>query len=342
MKHLLIMAFVLSCEIVIGQYRFRQVNNVRIEKSWRELADTCEIRLPKFVRLSGNQTTRTLENYVKPGDPVSVKLWYEGKEVREEFNGYVKRLKPNIPFEIECEDHIHYFRKTPIKKSWSKADKPDLKVVIKYLVDEVNKKYPDARIALSTKLPSVSFSEGLVIEAGNTAATALGKIREEFGLTSYFKGRELFTGLAYQQTFGTVKHSLAWNIIFNDLEYRKEEDVLLQAKAIGIKKDNSRVVVDDVGDPDGEQRTLYYYNITDKAQIKKLAEEELKRMKFTGYEGDLTTFLYPYAEPLMISDLRDPFYGDSRSGRYIIDSVKTEFGVYGARRTVELGIKTTV
>lgn len=335
------MAFVLACEVTIGKYIFRQVNEVRIKNTWRELGSTCDIRLPKYVK-SPTLEARTLEDFIKQGDAVSVKLWYLDQPAHEEFTGYVRRLKPNIPFEVECEDHIYYFRKTPIKKSWSKAEKATLKTVVKYLVDEVNSKHAPANITPSGNLPDVTFSEGFIIEAGNTAATALQKIKENFGLVSYFRGRELFTGLAYQQTFGDVKYSLAWNVIWHELTYRSESDVLLQAKAIGIKKNNTKVVVDDVGDKDGEQRTLYYYNVTDKAQLKKLAEEELKRLKFTGYEGDINTFLYPYAEPLMVADLRDPQYGESRAGRYIIDSVETEFGSYGARRKVELGIKLTV
>lgn len=340
MKWIILMAFVLQCDITVGNYRFRQVNHVRIEKSWREVGDKCTLRLPKHVHIKG-LTTSTLENYVKVGDPVKVILWYIGQPQHTEFEGYVKRVLPNTPFELECEDHSYYLRKTPVKKSWKKSDKVTLKQVIGYVISSVNAKFP-AALTFSNNLPDVTFSEGLVIEAGNTAATVLQKIREEYGLTSYMKGRELYTGLAYGQTFGTVKLSLAWNIIFHELMYRSEDDILLKAKAIGIKKDNTKVVVDDVGDADGEQRTLYFYNVTDKSQLKKLAEEELKRLKYTGYEGDLTTFLYPYAEPLMVADLRDPQYGETRSGRYIIDSVNTEFGVYGARREVELGIKLTV
>lgn len=342
----LIMSFILACEILIIQptrtIKFRQVNEVTIEKSWRELADTCEIKLPKHVSVNGERTN-TIEKYISVGDAVSVKLWYANNPIHEEFNGFIKSLKPNIPFEIHCEDNIYFLRKTKIKKSWKKADSVTLKQVVKYLIDQVNAQHPTARITMSGNLPEVTFSEGLVIDAGNTAATALEKIRENYGLVSYFKGKELFTGLAYQQTFGDVKYSLAWNVIENDLTYRNEDDVRLKAKAIGIRKDNQKVTVDDVGDEDGEQRTFYYYNVTDKVQLKKLAEEELKRLKFTGYEGDLTTFLYPYAEPLMVADLKDPNYGESRSGRYIVDSVKTVFSADGgARRTVELGIKLTV
>lgn len=341
MKWILIMAFVLQCEITVGNYRFRQVNHVRIEKTWRELGDRCTIRLPKYIRENG-LNTRTLEHFIKVGDPVSVTLWYMGKEKHVEYEGYVKRLMPNIPFEIECEDHSYYLRKTRIKKSWKKADNVSLHTVINYVLSAVNQQHASARLRVSSKLPQVNFSEGLVIEAGNTAATVLEKIRKEYGLTSYLKGRELYVGLAYGQVFGDVKLSLAWNVIFHELVYRSADDILMKAKAIGITKNNKKVVVDDVGDADGEQRTLYFYAVTDKKQLRTLAQEELQKLKFTGFEGDMTTFLYPYSEPLMVADLRDPQYGESRSGRYIIDAVDTEFGVYGARRRIELGIKLTV
>jgi hypothetical protein len=324
------MAFVLSCEVVVGKYTFRQVNEVRTEKSWRELGDKCEIRLPSLKR--------RLEDVINPGDAVSVKLWYLGLAQHEEFNGYVRRVSPNIPFELECEDHIYFFRKTPVKKSWSNTT---LKEVVKYLVSEVNSKHQSAKITISDNLPDVTMKP-FIIEVGNTAATALQKVKEYFGLASYFKGRELFVGLAYQQTFGNVKYSFAWNVITNELTYRNEDDILIKIKAIGIKSDNKKITVDDIGDKDGEQRTLHFYNVSDKAQLKKLAEEELTKLKYTGYQGSIETFLYPYAEPLMTAEITDPKYAESRSGKYIIDSVKTEFGAFGARRTVELGVKLSV
>jgi hypothetical protein len=330
-----LMAFVMACEILIGNYRFRQASEVTIVKNWRELADTCEILLPRNIDIGDNRTN-TLESYIKVGDRVSVKLWYLNYPAREEFTGYVKRLNPNIPFGIECENDVYFLRKTPIKKTWVSTT---LKEVVKYVVDEVNKKH-NAGIVLSAQLPDVNFKP-FVIQAGVTAAGVLQKLQENYGLTSYFKGKELFTGLAYQNTYGRVKYSLAWNVIQNDLTYRNADDVLLKAKAIGIKLNNTKVVVDDVGDTDGEERTLYYFNVTDKAQLRKLAQEELQKMKFTGYEGDITTFLYPYAEPLMIAELNDPQYGDVRAGAYIIDSVKTVFG-YGVTRTVELGVKLSL
>lgn len=326
MKILLAMAFVLACDVTVGNYRFRQVNNVRIEKSWRQLGDRCTIALPAL--------SRRLQELIKPGDAVKVTFWYLGQTQNVEFEGFVRRVLPNIPFVVECEDNVYLLRKTNLNNSWKPTT---LKEVIKYLVDEVNKKH-GSKITMYGQIPDVNFEQFRLSNVN--AAQALEKIKEEYGLTSYFKGAELFSGLAYQQNSGTVKYSLAWNVIEYDLKERREEDFQLKVKVIGIKRDNTRVEVE-VGDKDGEHLTIYEYIVTDKEQLKKIGEEELKKLKFTGFEGGLTTFLYPYAEPLMKADLKDPLYG-RRAGAYVIDSVTTEFGTQGARREVELGVKLSV
>jgi hypothetical protein len=327
MKLILTMAFVLACEITVGNYRFRQVNNVRIEKSWRELGDKCTIRLPALKR--------RLQEIFKAGDAVTVNLWYDGQTQHTEFVGYVRRVMPNIPFGLECEDQVHLLRKTNLNKSWKDTT---LKEIINYLVNEVNTKFSSS-ITISGLLPTVNFKQFRYDNVN--AAQALQKLKEEFGLTAYFRGKELFVGLAYQQKPGTVKYSLAWNVIGYDLEERREEDFQLKVKAIGIKRDNTRIEVE-VGDKDGEQKTFHSYTIHDKEQLKKYAEEEMKKLKFTGFDGSIQTFLYPYAEPLMTAKLSDPQYGERRSGSYVVDSVVTEFGTQGARREVELGVKLSV
>ena len=69
-----------------------------------------------------------------------------------------------------------------------------------------------------------------------------------------------------------------------------------------------------------------------------LAQEELKRYSFDGYRGKIETFLFPYALPGMVAQLEDEVYRE-RSGSYYIESVDVSFGMGGARRNVEIGIK---
>lgn len=343
MIKIFLMAFVLACKVSIGKYIFHQVNNIKIEKSWRELGDSCVIKMPKHVRINNQEQTNTLEKYIKVGDAVKVMLWYKGFEQHEEFEGVIAKIKPTIPFELECEDMIWYFKRVPVQKTFPKGT--TLKQVVKYLVDEVNAKYSDAQITLSSQLPNVKFDtkEGFMIEGGNNAATSLQKIKEEYGLVSYFNGRELFTGLSEQQSFGLVRHSLQWNVIENDLTYRNADDIKIRIKPVAFTSDNKKIETKkEVGDPNGELRTIHYYGITSETELLKVAENDLNNYKYTGFEGTITTFLYPYARPLMTCELQDPEYGESRSGRYQIDSVVTEFSTNGARRTIELGKKLSV
>ena len=329
-----LMALVLACEVTIGAYLFRQVNEVHIEKSWREVIDTCTIRIPQRVRADKLQTT-TIENYISVGDAVKVVLYYLGKPKRTEFEGYVSRLRPNIPFEVECEDQGYLLKKTNLKKSWQNTT---LKAVVKYILDETNKKH-GAGLTMSGNIPDVNFSQFRLDNVNG--AKALQQIKEEYGLIATFRGKELFVGLAYTQNLGEVKYSLAWNVIEHDLTYRDEKDVQLKVRAIGIKSNNTRTEKE-VGDADGEQRTLFFYNVSSEAELERLAKEEIQKLKYTGYEGGLRTFGLPWAEPHMTASLQDPQYGDKRSGDYVIDSVITDFSAEdGFKRRIELGIKLT-
>jgi hypothetical protein len=339
MKSLLIM-YVLLCEITIGTFVFRQVNYVEIKKSWRSLGNTAFIQLPN---LGGSDQKRSmLEEVILPGATVNIKLWYMNQPVITEFNGYVSRVKATIPFEIECEDEIYWFKRTPVKNTWKTT--VSLKQVVQYLVDQVNTKYDKINVMLSENLPFVNFTDGKVLPGSITAASALQQIKENFGLVSYFRwnkqrqGSELFTGLSEQQNFGRVKHSLAWNIIDNDLTFHRADDVRLRIKPVGFTLDSKKVTTkQEVGDPDGELRTVHYFNVTSEAELLKLAQNDLEKYKYSGFEGTITTFLIPFAEPLMTSELNDPVYGNARSGFYQIDSVTTTFGQGGARRIIELG-----
>ncbi|MGL6123959.1 MAG: hypothetical protein ACRC1W_13310, partial [Shewanella sp.] len=283
--------FVLTCQILIqsttGTLTFNQVHEITIEKSWRDLVyQKATVKLPKADKL---------RDKIKIGDAISISLGYTGASyaqgIREEFTGFVKRIKPNTPFEIECEDEIYLFRKVKLNKTWSKKDKATLKIVVGYIFNEVKKAHPTLKLTLSAALPEVNFTEGFTIENGTSAAQALQQLREApTGLTVYIRKQELFVGLAYQQSLGVVKHSLGQNIIDSDLEYRNADDVSLRVKAIGISRDNKKVevIVPKNADADAEERTLYFYSVTKKEELEKLATNEIHKLRYTGYRGDFT------------------------------------------------------
>ncbi len=317
--------FTLGCEITVGNYRFRQVNSVKIESSWRELSATAIIKLPNL--------NDKLEKVFKEGDPINIILKYEGDYEGQEFSGFVDRIKPTIPFELQCEDHAYFLKRVNLKKAWRSVTLIEL---IQYIVDETNLVH-GTDITLHSEIPEVNFTKFRLNNV--TGYKAIEKLKDEYGLTAYFRGSELYVGLAYTETLDQVDYSMTWNVISNDLTYRKADQVRVKVKAIGITPDNKKIEIE-TGDGDGEQRTLYFYNITDKIKHKELAEEELVKMKFEGFEGKLNTFLIPFAIHGETAVIRDPQYNEGRAGRYVIDAVTTTFDTSnGAKRSVEIGIK---
>jgi hypothetical protein len=72
------------------------------------------------------------------------------------------------------------------------------------------------------------------------------------------------------------------------------------------------------------------------AELKSFANEKAFKTSYSGYEGSITTFLQPYAEPGFSALINDERYPE-RNGEYLIESVHTKYGINGARRTVEIG-----
>ena len=297
----------------------RALHHVKIESGWEMLEDRATVQLGD---LKGQ-----LASIIKPGFEIKVELGYKGVYEGVEFEGYIKRVKPNVPMELECEDSLYILRKKNLSKAWKATD---LKELVSFIIEGTG-------IELSGKLPEVKFEKFRLDNVNG--ADALNKLKEEYGLVAYFRGKQLFVGLAYSEKPGEVTYNFHKNIPFDgmDLTYRTEDEIKIKVVAKSILKDNTKIEVE-AGDKDGEQRTIIRYNIKDKAQLKQLAEDELKKLKFEGYEGNLTTFLVPYATHLMTANIEDPEY-PSRSGKYVIDKVTTTYGTEGARRIIEPGLK---
>lgn len=319
--------FTMACNIVIGRYRFRRVHAVEIRLSRYRLIGKAVIRLPHLR----DQLARAFEE----GDEVSIRLGYKGVYDGEEFTGYVRRIHPNIPFEVECEDHGYFLRQTNIAHTWK--GKTSLREVVQYIVDQTNDEHAAARLELHPLIPDLPFMKFRIADV--TGAQALVHLADRYGLVAYFRGRQLYVGLPYRENLGTVRYSMRWNVISSRLTYRRSEAVALRVKAIAIFPDG-RKIEETVGGDSGELRTLVFYNITERARLRELAEAHLQKDKFDGFEGHLRTFLVPAARHGQVAEVKDPAYDGGRAGNYMIDAVTTIFSVNeGAKRIVEIGRK---
>jgi hypothetical protein len=328
-----IMAFLLTCLVTVGPYQFSSAESIEISSRHDELGDTCTLRLPN---LAGR-----LEAAITTGMPVKVEIGYDAAN-RVEFQGYVAEITPRTPFELRCEDGIYLLKRREVNGGAGASYKS---ITLARLLADITDGTP---AIISPKVPQVTLSP-FRIERGVTVAKALDKLREDYLLSAYFRGETLFVGLPFTEFSATesladaeagkfARYDFSVNVIESDLVYRRESDVKLRARAISILSDNKRIE-EEVGDPDGETRTLHYRNISDRSVLRSLASEDLKKYRYEGYRGSFTTFGIPYAIHGGTAQLLDPKYGEARSGRYLIESVETSWGVDGFRRTITLNRK---
>lgn len=313
------MAFYLTCQISIeGLKPINYVHQVEIESTAGELSDTCTVQLPNLKKRS--------EQLLTVGKGVEVKLGYDGN-LHTEFRGYIVEVKPQTPFEIKCEDELYQLKRSgQITKSYESIMLSDL---LKELLPNVE---------LAEGLPQVQLDNFLVKNA--TKAQVLQELKEKYGLEIYYRSGVIWAGLPFTENAEqkVVKYHFQKNIVSENLTYQKKENVKIKVKARSILQDNSKIEVE-VGDADGEQRSLFYYNITSEAELKKIAEADLIKYQYEGYKGSFMAFGVPRVAHSQVVSLQDDFYPDRPQGQYLVKSVKTSFGVNGFRREVELGLR---
>lgn len=302
----------MNAHITIGGYDFHYVHKVEVRSSWKTMGDTCTIELPN---VEGQ-----LNKELKPGMEVVVRLGYDGVYT-EDFRGYVANIRPTSPVHIECMDEMWRLRQETITMAWRKVT---LKEVVQHIVPSALVTVPD--IVLSPfRLDRV------------TRAAALQVIKEQFGLAVYFRGPELYVGLPYGIDAQPLEYRYHFqrNVAsFGSLEFRGADDVNVKVQAISIQPDNTRIEVE-LGDADGEQHTLHFYNLTE-AELRKQAEERIGLLKYDGYKGSFTAFGLPNAQHSGVAVLQDERY-PARGGRYFIDDVAITYGPSGYRREITLG-----
>lgn len=317
--------FVLSSTVTIGQYKFNRAADVTIERSVHQLGASAQITLP--TRAVHKGAIVELAKELRPGMEVKIELGYVGVIQEIEFVGYVRKIEEGDTLKIECEDAVYLLRKKNINKSFKKTN---LANVVAFLTEPFG-----IKMQTETAIPNINLSTFYIQNI--TAADALQRIKEEYGLGIYFtESGAMYVGLIYAQNAGTVKYNLQQNVIASSLKYRDANDVKLRIKAVYIDGSNKKTGVE-VGDKDASLRTYHFYDTKSESELRKIANQLLEKEKYSGYEGSITTFLVPFSKVGMRADVTDNRFG--RSGTYFVEKVKTSFGAQGARREVSLSIK---
>jgi hypothetical protein len=322
--------FKLDYEIEIGANTLKGVESIEIETSQDLLSDFCRITLPGMVR----GVPFKIEDKVKRGDAVTVKLGYNGS-LKTEFKGYLKAIYPESPMKLECEDSVYLFR----RKVTSKVLKDvTVKKILEYVLSEVNPQI-STPFKLSTSLSGDSFKWERFTIHNATGFEVLDKLRQESGLMIYARDNELHAHLAFTQSAGLeVVYDFARNIEdTNDLRYVKAQDTKVKVVVVGRTAKGTKLE-GEAGETGGEVRTIQRPTISSKTTLENIAKEELKKLSYDGYKGEIVGWLVPYCSTGYAAKVIDQDYPD-RAGKYYVMGTKVRFSANGGVRAVSLGFK---
>lgn len=312
--------------ITVGRWRLSLLDSVEIYKSVDILADTATVVLPG----AAYNRALNIEDKLKVGDKVAIRLGYnnlnDSRQSRTEFEGWLQKIATDDgSITLTCEDDIYLARKSVEDKQFAKTT---VKTIAEYVCRQVG--------GLTVNCTYDFRYDKFVIHKA-TGYDVLKKLQDEIKANIYIKDNVLHIHPAYIEIFGKVAHDFFKNIETSSLQYKRAEDRKYEVEVEGIQTDGTRVSVK-VGTPGGDKRSVKIYGVSDKAMLKKRGKEELKYLVYDGYEGSITGWLLPYAEPGFSVLLKDADY-EYKEGRYYAVSVKTRFNSDGGSREIELGPK---
>jgi len=322
----------LSSDITIGRATFDFVNQVEVVSSWENLTDTATIILPNNIRpkVDGEvsfEITAGEKPIWKRGDSVVINLGYDDNNALI-FRGRITKISPSKPLEFQCEDEMYTLKQSGVKYSTQSATLKSLMAAI-------------LPTGITAETEDITLGKFIVTNA--SVAEVLDYLRKKFGLSSYFlPSGNLYVGFAYKDVDAITTDALPEfefqkNIIDgSQLDYTRDDDARFKVTAINIKPNNTRTKIE-VGDSLGEQRTLYFYDVSD-SELTKLATESLEKMKYEGFQGSFETFLQPTVRHGQAVRMIDPLIPD-RNGVYLVKKVVTRFGIDGGRQQITLDRK---
>ncbi|WP_304523007.1 hypothetical protein [Bacteroides acidifaciens] len=313
--------YVLSAKIEIQGDKSWQVpfvSSVEITRDTEKLTDECKVTLPKRIKWDGEAQIP-----VKRGDSIKVWTGY-GEDMELAFAGYVRSVGIKTPIVLTCEDEMFKLKQMACtKKAYKNVN---LETLLKDQGLENVKVFGEQNL-------------GQFRVTDDTVAALLGRLQDS-GIRSFYRYEDgtpvLYCGVLFERdTQPSQVFATGVNIISDSsLEQQLAANIRLCIKAVSIMPDNKKIKVE-VGDKDGEKRTIHTYNKTE-SELKAWAEQEIKRLKVDGLTGSFTTFGYRLVDKLDAIGIK---IDGNKMGVYQVKKNVIKYGTGGYRQEITLGLR---
>ncbi len=303
-------------------WTFEKITACEIVRDSEALTTTCKLTLPRKVKWKGETS-----NPIKRGDAVTVWLGYDDN-LQIAFKGFVLRKGFKAPIEIYCEDDMFMLKQTPaVKKAYRNVD-------IQTLLKDQNLPY-EIKVLGEQNIGQYRINF-------ETVAELLAHLKEN-NIRTFFRLEDgkpvLYCGVLFdhgkemRQVFSTGVNLIS----DSSLDEQRAEDVKIKLKVVSLQPDNKKKIKVELGDPDGEKRTLHCYGKTE-AEAKAWGEQELERLKRDGLTGSFQTFGHLLLDCLDIVGIK---IDGERKGKYQVQKNTITFGSSGFRQDITLGARVT-
>lgn len=184
------MAFYLTSNITIGNYKNIKPNKVSWKTDVGSFTDSCTITLPRITHMINENPDKTLDldgrkiYQFKEGDKVEVHLGYNNKNEKR-FSGFIRRVKMGIPVELECEGYGYQLYDVIFNKTYGN-------VTVKQLLKDLT---AGTDIKLSEAIPEIPLKNIRFKNA--TGIQVLEYLKKEVLLAVYFNFDELYVGTMF-------------------------------------------------------------------------------------------------------------------------------------------------
>ena len=313
--------YVLSAKIEIQGDKSWQVpfvSSVEITRDTEKLTDECKVTLPKRIKWDGEGQIP-----VKRGDSIKVWTGY-GEDMELAFAGYVRSVGIKTPIVLTCEDEMFKLKQMACtKKAYKNVN---LGTLLKDQGLENVKVFGEQNL-------------GQFRVTDDTVAALLGRLQDS-GIRSFYRYEDgtpvLYCGVLFERdTQPSQVFATGVNIISDSsLEQQLAANIRLCIKAVSIMPDNKKIKVE-VGDKDGEKRTIHTYNKTE-SELKAWAEQEIKRLKVDGLTGSFTTFGYRLVDKLDAIGIK---IDGNKMGVYQVKKNVIKYGTGGYRQEITLVLR---
>jgi hypothetical protein len=292
-------------------------------------------------------------SYFKPTQGDSFDRTQVVQKTARRFSGYITKIRNDSPMQFECQDNMYALKQTKVEnKTWNVDGVTyTLETMLKEMLSKSD--FPDAK-NFTIRTDNYKHNIGKYPTQGYTMAQVLDDLRKNHHLESFFYGNELHCGIIRYYPEDRVEHEFNFqkNIVGDNLDYQRADDVrigivaksiskveLVTTNSAGKKKTKHKEIKVNVGDQDGEIRTLFFWGITDPVELKRQAEAKLPYLKYEGFRGSFLTFALPYVKHGDSVRFINPYIPE-QNGTYLVKKVENiDTNEQGAMQEIFLDIR---